>query len=96
MRFLPPSDEVVLYETGFDNDFLGRRKFGEILSEVLERIEDPLVVALDGPWGTGKSYFLKRWVGAHTKQNSGSALILYFNAFAQLGRVLINRALLGA
>ncbi|MEH6773652.1 MAG: P-loop NTPase fold protein, partial [Cereibacter changlensis] len=50
--------------------------------EVLERIEDPLVVALDGRWGTGKSHFLKRWVGAHTLQNGGTATTLYFDAFS--------------
>ena len=82
MRFLPPNDEVVLYETVFQDDFLNRKRISESLSKALERIEDPLVVAFNGPWGTGKSHFLKRWVGAHTKQNQGTALTLYFDAFA--------------
>lgn len=82
MRFLPPDDNVTLYESVFDDDLLGRKKVSKALSDVLERIEDPLVVALDGRWGTGKSYFLKRWVGAHRQQNGGSALTVYFDAFA--------------
>ena len=82
MRFLPPEPEVTLYETAFDNDILGREKAGSSLSALLDRIEDPLVIALDGRWGTGKTYFLKRWVGAHRKQNDGRALTLYFDAFA--------------
>jgi hypothetical protein len=82
MRFLPPDEHLHLYETGFDDDLLGRAKVSKTLSDVLERIEDPLVVALDGRWGTGKSYFLKRWVGAHSLENGGRALTLYFDAFA--------------
>lgn len=82
MRFLPPEPEVELYETVFEDDFLDREKASRSLSALVERIEDPLVIALDGRWGTGKSYFLKRWVGAHQKQNGGRALTLYFDAFA--------------
>lgn len=82
MKFLPPEAEVVLYETVFDDDILDRKKVSKSLSALLDRIEDPLVIALDGRWGTGKSYFLKRWVGAHRKENGGKALTLYFDAFA--------------
>lgn len=71
MWFMPPDKDVDLYNSGFDDDLLGRVKLGENLSELLERIDDPLVVALDGRWGAGKSYFLKRWVGAHRIQNNG-------------------------
>lgn len=82
MRFLPPDEDVVLYKTVFKENLLGRKKLSRALSDILERIEDPLVVALDGTWGTGKSYFLKRWVAAHTDQNEGTALTIYFDAFA--------------
>lgn len=82
MRFLPPDDEVILYETTFENNLLGRNSLSKQISEMLEKIEDPLVVALDGRWGTGKSYFLKRWVAAHTVQNKGKGQTLYFDAFA--------------
>lgn len=82
MRFLPLDPEVTLYETVFEDDILERAKVSKSLSDLLDRIKDPLVVALDGRWGTGKSYFLKRWVGAHRGQNNGRALTLYFDAFA--------------
>jgi KAP family P-loop domain len=82
LRFSPPEDDVTLYQTGFDDDLLGRAKVSKSLSEIVERIEDPLVIALDGRWGTGKSHFLKRWVGAHQLQNNGKALTIYFDAFA--------------
>ncbi len=83
MRILPPEPQVVLYEEGFENhDVLGRAEVGKSLSRLVERIEDPMVVALDGGWGTGKTYFLKRWVGAHTRHNDGTAITIYFDAFA--------------
>ena len=82
MRFLPSEENIREYESVFEKDLLGRRETGERLSSILERIEDPLVIALDGKWGTGKSYFLKHWVGSHTKQNDGKALTVYFDAFS--------------
>jgi hypothetical protein len=83
MRLFPTEPSFDLYEDGFEgNDILGRAATGKKLSELLERIEDPLVVALDGKWGTGKTYFLKRWVGAHVKENGGAAKTVYFDAFA--------------
>lgn len=83
MKLFPPQEEITLYETGFPaKDILERRHVGKQLSDLLEKIEDPLVVALEGPWGCGKTYFLKRWVGAHTLENGGKATTIYFDAFA--------------
>ncbi|WP_105382887.1 KAP family P-loop NTPase fold protein [Neorhizobium alkalisoli] len=83
MRLYPLQKEIVLYEEGFgENDLLQRKSAGEQISELLERVEDPIVLAVDGPWGSGKSYFLKRWVGAHRTENGGSATTVYFDAFA--------------
>lgn len=82
MRFSPPVQEAELYETVFDGDYLNRSNLGKLLSQFVDKVEDPLVIALDGKWGTGKTFFLKRWVGAHTKQNDGRALTVYFDAFA--------------
>ena len=71
------------YNEGFEdkNDLLHRRKMGAALSSLLNRIEDPLVVALDGQWGSGKTYFLKRWIGQHLKENEASTVV-FFDAFA--------------
>lgn len=83
MHFLPPEHEVDLYKEGFgDDDLLERASFGKSLSNFVEKVEDPLVIAIDGEWGQGKSFFLKRWVGAHTLQNNGEATMVYFDAFA--------------
>ncbi|MCY4005345.1 MAG: P-loop NTPase fold protein [Rhodobacteraceae bacterium] len=84
MKLVPPDPVVDLYNEGFENgdqDVLDRRPLGQSLSRLLNAVEDSLVVALDGQWGTGKTYFLKRWVQAHLKDHE-SATVLYFDAFA--------------
>lgn len=83
MKIFPPEPQVTLYQEGFEElDVLQRVAIGQSLSNLVQRIEDPMVVALDGGWGTGKTYFLKRWVGAHTLDNNGTATTVYFDAFA--------------
>jgi hypothetical protein len=83
MKLFPPDPEIVLYETGFGTDDpFNRIGTGRSLSDLVERIDDPLVIALDGGWGSGKTWFLKRWVGAHRLENSGRATTVYFDAFA--------------
>lgn len=74
--------KIELYEDGFkDICKLNRAADGKKLSELVERISQPMVVALDAPWGAGKSVFLKCWVGAHTSENEGTAKTVYFDAF---------------
>ena len=83
MKFLPPEPPVDLYNEGFgSSDILGRKKTSKALTNLLERIDDPLVLALNGEWGTGKSYFLKRWVGARTIENNSSSTVVFFDSFA--------------
>jgi len=81
-RLTPKEPEFKLYKTGFDGDLLDRKASGAALSGLVERIEDPMVIALDGGWGTGKSWFLKRWVGQHRSDHPGKARTVYFDAFA--------------
>jgi energy-coupling factor transporter ATP-binding protein EcfA2 len=81
VRFRIHDEDFDPYSAKFDNDYLGRERVSRHLSDIVERIEDPLVISLDGPWGCGKSYFLKRWVGAHRHQNGGQAETIYFDAF---------------
>ena len=70
------------FQEGFEGeDILERRKTGEALSDLLNNVDDPLVVALDGKWGTGKTWFLQRWTGHHHKNNESSTVV-YFDAFA--------------
>lgn len=81
MRLTVPEPQITLYEDGFDeHDQLGRKETGDKLSDLVERIDDPLVIALDGAWGSGKSFFLKCWVGEHKNHNAQTKTV-YFDAF---------------
>jgi hypothetical protein len=82
MRLTIPEPEITLYQDGFDkHDKLSRKPTGDKLSELVERIDDPLVIALDGAWGSGKSFFLKCWVGEHLKREKNTTQTVYFDAF---------------
>ena len=78
----PKEPEIKLYDQGFENVCrLGGAAEGKKLSELVERISEPLVIALDAPWGAGKTIFLKCWVGAHELENKGTAKTVFFDAF---------------
>ena len=89
MKPFPEDPSFTPGEKGFDDkdengrpfDLLGRKQVGQRLTDLLDRVEQPLVVALDGGWGSGKSHFLKLWTGAHTKELGGKAKVIYFDAF---------------
>lgn len=68
-------------EDGFtkDNDLFGYAEFGERFANLVGRIDEPLVIVLDGPWGSGKSFFAKQWAGLLRQRG---APVNEFNAFA--------------
>jgi len=81
MKLIVPEPEIDIYNDGFKTDLLNRAPFGAKLSELVEKIDDPIVVAIDGAWGSGKTFFLKCWVGAHLNDETHNAQIVYFDAF---------------
>ena len=78
MRLTPPEPENL--EKGFtaENDLFVYRLFAERLSNLVQNIEEPLVIALDGPWGSGKSVFVKQWAGL---LRGRGAHVIQFDAF---------------
>lgn len=80
MRFFPPELEVDLAE-GFttEKDIFGRKEFGERLIRIVRALEGPAVLLLDAPWGTGKTTFVKMWIG---ELNKAGIPAIYFDAFA--------------
>lgn len=77
-----PEPQIDLNKEGFaDKCKLGRAIEGKKLSSLVERFSQPMSIALDAPWGAGKSVFLKCWVGAHSLENNGTANTVYFDAF---------------
>jgi tRNA A37 threonylcarbamoyladenosine biosynthesis protein TsaE len=80
MRILPPELEIDPLE-GFDpkKDIFKRAEIGRGLTNIVSSVADPLVIALDGQWGSGKSTFLKMWAGELRKAGFP---VIYFDAFA--------------
>jgi hypothetical protein len=82
-RLTPPKPSPEDFEKGFGpHDKLGREQKGDQLSDLVERISEPMVIALDGGWGSGKSFFLNCWVAAHRQSEKHTGRTVYFDAFA--------------
>ena len=57
---------------------LDRKEIADRLTSIVRGQEAPFVISLDGRWGTGKTFLLKRW--AQDLRNQGFEAI-YFNAW---------------
>ena len=87
-------------EEGFstDKDLFGKAGLARGMSHLVETVEDPLVIAFDGQWGSGKTTFLKMWAGELRK--SGHPVIFFDafendyveDAFAALAREIVELA----
>ena len=62
----------------FRNDLLGRKESAEVLTQLVDGIEGPCVMAIDAPWGAGKTTFLKMW--SQHLRNKGFPIV-EFNAW---------------
>jgi energy-coupling factor transporter ATP-binding protein EcfA2 len=80
MRIFPPQIEVADDE-GFlpEKDVFRRAEFGTGLADLVCAIQDPMVIALDGQWGSGKTTFVKMWAGLLRQRGHP---VIYFDAFA--------------
>ena len=94
--FISPNDRGKGNENR-PKDIFGYAKFGERLADIVCEMRTPLVVALTGAWGSGKSVFIKQWAGklqnrwAKVEKNEmgekearkpEDAPVIYFDAFA--------------
>ncbi|MGL6523976.1 P-loop NTPase fold protein [Aeromonas hydrophila] len=57
------SQEVIIENETFSSDCLERQRYADFLASYIEgqNINKPYVLNLNSEWGTGKTYFLKRW-----------------------------------
>ena len=80
MRLTLPEPEIDDND-GFtpETDLFGYKPFGERLANVVENIDERLVILLDGAWGSGKTVFLKQWMGELRKRQ---VPVIYHDAFA--------------
>ncbi len=72
----PPEPEVSTTQP-WQDDLLDRSELGRDLTEKI-RNEKSISVSLHGGWGTGKTFFLKRW--QQDMENQGKRVV-YFNAW---------------
>lgn len=64
----------------FNGDLFERRKLSEQLTGYLERLNDGTVIAIDAPWGEGKSWFGRNWAADLKSQDYR---VVYLDAFQQ-------------
>ena len=62
----------------WDDDVLDRKKIADRLTSIVRGQEVPFVISVDGRWGTGKTFLLKRW--RQDLENQGWQAI-YYNAW---------------
>lgn len=79
MRLFPPPFEVTLDE-GFssERDLFGRAPIAEGLTRLMGSLDQPIVLGLDGDWGSGKTTFLRFWTGELRKEGFP---VVFFDAF---------------
>lgn len=64
----------------FDNDKFERRQLAEKLTGYLERLNDGAVLAIDAPWGEGKTWFARNWESDLKEKDYKT---IYVDAFEQ-------------
>lgn len=78
---LSPQEPVIPELGGFtdENDLFDYRGYADRLTNLICNVDEPLVIALDGPWGSGKSTFVKQWAGL---LRARGASVVVFDAFS--------------
>lgn len=79
MRIQPPPPEIGDDE-GFHpvKDIFKLKELGQGMTNLIANVEDPLVIAFNGQWGSGKTIFLKQWAG---ELRNAEYPVIYFDAF---------------
>ena len=75
---IQPRDIEVPQDDPFKNDLLDRKESIEILTSIVRSIEGPCTLAVDAPWGTGKTTFISLW--EQVLRNEGFPVVS-FNAW---------------
>ncbi len=70
--------EVEITDYDKFDDLLGRKTEVENLTPIVLNVPTPLVIAIDAPWGSGKTTFVKLWKSYLNKKN---IKYIYFNAW---------------
>jgi len=70
----------IVGENPFDNDLLNRKELAQKFTGYIERLRMGAVLAIDAPWGDGKTWFGKNW--AKQLEYDGYS-VAYIDAFEQ-------------
>ncbi len=78
---LTPSAPDIRPDDGFkpETDIFGYEAFGRRFANLVQNIDQPLTLLLEGPWGSGKSIFMRQWAGLLRQRG---AAVIEFDAFA--------------
>jgi hypothetical protein len=66
-------------ETPFAGDLLEREALSKHLTGYLDRLKEGAVIAIDAPWGEGKTWFGRNWAKSLEEQHK----VIYVDAFSQ-------------
>jgi len=78
VRILPKEIDIDPSDP-FKNDTLEKEEYAVQLTNLIEQVEEPLVLAINAPWGEGKTTFVKMWQ-ILLKQKDFKTI--FFDAFA--------------
>ena len=71
---------AIVGDNAFDGDKLGRKELGERLTGYIDRLREGSVLAIDAPWGEGKTWFGRNWA-KHLKEKEHK--VVFIDAFEQ-------------
>ena len=78
MKFKDPKSAT------WEDDKLDRQKYAEQLTQLVKRMDNPFVMTLSAPWGSGKTFFLNAWRDEITwngEENADKIPCVYFSAW---------------
>ena len=78
LRLIPETPQIEDTDGFSKSDIFDARESGERLADIVGEIEGPSAIVLDGPWGSGKSTFVKQWAGLLRQR---AHPVVYFDAF---------------
>lgn len=73
-------DPFITEQNIWEGDQLGRKQYAQNICEMLADETEPIVVAVNGKWGCGKTFFLERFAKEYEKDGKGGVCI-YLNAW---------------
>ncbi len=73
-----PDSIIENAENPWEDDKLGREECANILTTIVDDQQTALTISINGEWGSGKTFMLKRW--CQDLENNGY-IAIYFNAW---------------